>query len=146
MNEVKLMEEIIGNLPEASTQTDHFFTTGIYTRQMTLQRGSIVVGKAHRDSTLNILLKGKMAVYMSDHPNIVVTFEAPCAFESNAGVTKAVYCEEDCIILNVHRTDQTDLEKLEEELINADAPTIGIPEVLGLHVIKVEEARCLGSS
>ncbi len=139
MNEARSMEEIAQYFPQANIPVEHFFTTGIYTRQATLLKGTLAVGKKHRDRTLNVLIKGKLSVCMSDESEKVVTMEAPCAFESDAGVMKAVYCDEDCILLNVHRTDETDLAKLEEELIVKHDDVLSLPVALGCHIRTLEE-------
>lgn len=47
----------------------------------------------------------------------VSSIEAPCIFESDAEVRKVLYIEEDMLWTTVHVTEETDLNKLEELLI-----------------------------
>lgn len=120
MSELTKIEETLKQLPTAYTPSNHIFTQGLYTRETFLPQGTSAIGKRHRHSTLNILTKGTMTVALDDDINHSVTLEAPCAFESKAGAKKLVHCHTDCIILNVHRTDSTDLEILENELTVED--------------------------
>ena len=120
MNQIAEVEETIGGLPAAQTDTKHFFTTGLYTRQTFLPAGTLATGKRHRHRTLNILIEGTMKVLMDDDTSRHYEVTAPATFESEAGVRKAVYCVSDCILLNVHRSDETDLDKLEKDLIMPD--------------------------
>lgn len=48
---------------------------------------------------------------------VAEVFEAPMSFVSEAGVRKVLYIEEDMLWTTVHPTDETDIEKLENELI-----------------------------
>lgn len=117
MSNVQTIENKVKQLPQVETPTEHFFTEGLYTRQVRLPKGTVAVGKRHKAKTLNILIQGTMQVTMDDDPDKVVTLSAPMAFESEAGVKKAVFCVTECVLLNVHRSDETDLEKLEAEII-----------------------------
>lgn len=118
--ELVAVDQYVNSLPSVPTETDHFFSTGIYTRQTRLKAGTLATGKRHKQRTLNILIEGTMRVMMDDDPSKAYRIEAPATFESEAGVRKVVFCESDCTILNVHRTDETDVAKLEEALIMPD--------------------------
>lgn len=141
LNEVRVLEEQAKSLPQVETPTEHFFTTGLYTRQTTLPAGTVAVGKRHRDKTLNILLSGTMTVVMDNDPTNKVTLTGPMAFESEAGVKKIVYCHTPCIVLNVHRSDETELEALEAALIVPE-DIEGSSTELGYELL--EEAKCHG--
>lgn len=117
MTELKKIEENLKALPQAYTPSNHLFTQGLYTRETFLPQDTVAIGKRHKYSTLNILIKGTMTVAMDDDLEHKVTLEAPCAFESEAGVKKVVRCHTDCVILNVHRTDSKDIDVLEREMI-----------------------------
>lgn len=142
MTKIAKAEKALKDLPQVDTPSEHFFTTGLYTRQTLLPEGTVAVGKRHRDRTLNVLIKGSMTVAMDDDPAHKVLLTAPCAFESEAGVKKAVYCHTECIILNVHRSEETDLRKLEEELIMPE--DITGEDALGYALIEMEEDACHG--
>lgn len=94
----------------------HFFADGQYVRVSHMPKDSIIVGKKHKGSTLNILLTGHITVYTVENTeplNIV----APHIFQSEANVRKVVIARTDASFANIHVTDTKDLEELEKELI-----------------------------
>ena len=92
---------------------DHF-TDGLYTRETHMPAGTLAVGKKHRYRVTNILIKGKITVINGDE---TAEYVAPCIFESEAGVSKIAYFHEDTIWLNCHPTTETDIEKIEQDVI-----------------------------
>ncbi len=95
---------------------EHEFADGVYSRKMYVPAGSFVIGKMHRFNTYNILLKGDVSVYAGE--NMPVTrIKAPYTFVSDPLVQKMAYFHEDSIWINIHPTEETDLEKIEEKFI-----------------------------
>ena len=110
----------------------HHFADGVYVREVFLPKDIIVVGKRHRHETFNILLKGELSLYMGKGvPAIRV--KAPMVFVSKPGARKIAYIHEDVVFMNVHPTNERDLDKIEEQFI--------IPEQT---TIKEEDTKCLG--
>jgi hypothetical protein len=105
---VKEMEK----LPQVDCPVNHYFADGQYIRETHMPAGTVAIGKKHRYSTVNILQKGKIALFMGIGvaPKII---SAPHIWVSDAGVQKAAYFLEDTIWLNAHPTEETDLEKIE---------------------------------
>jgi len=97
--------------------TTHHFAPGIYARMMLIPKGHAIVGKIHSKTTMNIIAQGKIVV-ATEQGN--VTFTAPCIVNSGPGIKKAGYALEDTIFINIHATDETDLDKLEDEFILKD--------------------------
>tara|TARA_R110000824_G_scaffold80662_1_gene202893 strand:- start:443 stop:868 length:426 start_codon:yes stop_codon:yes gene_type:complete len=110
------MLNVITSLPRLDAPTTHHFTEGLYTRVMTAYEGTVIVGKRHKNKTLNILMQGEMSVYLDDNKKATI-MKAPHVFESEAGVSKAIYAVTDIVMANVHITNETDLDKIEEEFI-----------------------------
>jgi len=98
---------------------NHIFGGGIYCREILLPAGSVCVGKIHKTTHPNFIMKGKCIVTtnVSDKP---VEIQAPMYFFSEAGVKKVVYAIEDTTWVTVHQTDETDLEIIEDEIIAKD--------------------------
>lgn len=107
---------------QAETPSYHHFTDGLYTRETHMPAGSIVVGKKHRYRVTNIMVKGHVSIINGDE---VAEYKAPCIFESEAGVSKVAYFHEDSVWLNCHPTEETDLEKIEEEVIKEEPKCLG---------------------
>ena len=97
----------------------HTFTDGIYVRQMSMKKGSAVIGKIHRHNHIWFLLTGCISV--ADEHN-TVDHIAPCYVEAPAGSKRVIYAHEDSIWVNVHAnpTDTQDLEELENLIIAKD--------------------------
>jgi len=104
------------NLPQVECPVQHHFAEGQYVRETHMPAGTFAIGKKHRFSTVNIILKGKLSIYNGED-NPILHVEAPYTFVSDAGVQKMAYFHEDTIWLNAHPTKETDLEKIEEQFI-----------------------------
>lgn len=95
--------------------TRNFFAPGLYARSLTRRAGTFIIGHRHRTKHLNILLHGRLRVYMDGVVTEIVGPSLP--FVSEAGVRKATLALEDSTLITFHPTDETDLDKLEDELI-----------------------------
>ena len=51
------------NLPD-TTNTEHFFSPGIYTRILHIPKGCLLTGKIHKEPILNIMVKGEISVLL----------------------------------------------------------------------------------
>lgn len=109
----------------------HHFADGVYGRELFIPKGATLVGKIHKHSTLNILLRGKIAVTNAD--GAVRVLEGPAVFVSPPGCKKVGHALEDTVWMNVHGTKLTDLAAIEAKFI--------VPEEK--HAI-TEEKKCLG--
>ena len=110
-----LEQAIISELEPVELEYVHHFAHGTYTREMRVPAGTVVTGKIHRHSCLNVLLKGKILV-VTDEDNYEL--EAPHVFVSGPGVKKAAYVLEDVVWLNVHPWDgESDLDQIEDQVI-----------------------------
>lgn len=100
----------------------HNFIPGAYARELHIPAGTMVVGKIHRKPCFNVVMTGVITVLTEDG---VKTITAPAFFRSEGGVKRVVYAHTDTVWINVHPTVETDLEKLEAELIAPDFESIG---------------------
>lgn len=94
----------------------HEFSAGIYLRTVTIPAGTLVMGKRHRCATCNILMKGKLALYVEENqpPKII---EAPCIFTSPPWAKKFAFCIEEAVFANAFPTDETDPDRIEAKVI-----------------------------
>lgn len=123
---------MLATLPPGEAPVTHHFADGIYGREMHIPAGTMLTGKIHRQSTINILLQGDMTVTT---PEGVRRIQAPAIFVSPAGCKKAGYAHADSIWVNVHPTKLTDLAAIEQKFIVPEAP---------LPAIEKESVPCLG--
>lgn len=110
---IKRLEEAMLALPQADLPLDHFFASGVYVRQMTAPAGALLVGHAHKTEHVCILLKGSMTIAT---PDGIKTISAPMTFIAPPG-RKVALVLEDIVFQNIHATEERDLDKLEELLV-----------------------------
>ncbi|WP_347454275.1 hypothetical protein ABEF83_08080 [Acinetobacter thermotolerans] len=95
----------------------HHFAPGVYMRQMDAAAGTLVVSKMHRTEHMNILVKGSLTVATEDGIQLMT---APCVLKSMPGTKRIGYFHEDSSWITVHPTEETDLEKIEAQVIVPD--------------------------
>lgn len=102
-------------LDPVELEYEHLFAHGTYTRVMHVPAGTVLTGKIHKHSCINILVKGHMQVATPDGP---IEVKAPAYFVSEAGVQKAGYAFEDSIWINVvpNADDEQDLDVIEDRV------------------------------
>ncbi|CAM0102016.1 hypothetical protein PODOV084v1_p0049 [Vibrio phage 340E47.2] len=115
-----------GDAQEQECPVTNRFAPGCYIREMFAPAGTLIIGKVHATEHFNILLKGKITVFTLEGEH---TIEAPQTFTSLPGVQKVGFCHTDCIWQNIHPTQETDLEKIEAEVITE---TENMTEVLSI--------------
>ena len=89
----------------------HEFADQIYLRQMTIKKGMVVVGAIHNHLHIFFLLKGHLTLE---------DYEGPCYVISKPGIQRAVYANEDSVVVNIHKnpTNTKDIDKIESELVS----------------------------
>jgi quercetin dioxygenase-like cupin family protein len=109
------LEESLRKMPEGLAPVDHVFADGVYARCMNIPKGTMLTGKIHKTQHLNIVAKGRILVATEDGTKEI---SAPCIFVSEPGTKRAGYALEDTVWINIHVTDETDLDKIEEQVID----------------------------
>lgn len=96
---------------------EHFFGTGVYGRKLFIPKNRLIVSKIHKGKTLNVIIEGVISV-ISEHG--YHNYIAPYIFVSDPYTKRVVIALEDTTWLTAHGTHQTDLEKVEMEIIAKD--------------------------
>jgi hypothetical protein len=123
---VMRLEDMLRQLPALPEDVHHHFAPGVYMRELRIPKGAVLTGKIHRTAHLNILAKGDISV-LTEHG--VKRLVAPCVIQSSAGIKRAGYAHEDTVWITVHPTTETNLDKLEAELIAPSFEALGEIEV-----------------
>lgn len=111
---------------------------GIYTREVFIPAGHIVIGKEHSKPCMNILAKGSMMLKrtLEDPGKLVQAGDATVTFRTDPGVQKIAYTLEDCIFINVFsNVATTDINLIEDELIVRD-------EEFEMYKLNKKELKC----
>lgn len=107
------IEALMLQHPQVECPVAHYFGPGVYMREMSVPAGTYIMGHAHKEAGLNILVKGRLAIIV-DHR--AIELDGPIIFTSQPG-RKFAYAIEDTIFVNVFATDETDIETLEATYI-----------------------------
>ena len=108
---------LTGKALEKANPLKHSFAEGCYIREIFNPKGELLVTKIHKVSHPFFLLKGDMTILMEDG---IKRIRAPHYGITPAGTKRIIYCHEDCVFVTVHATKETDIEKIEEEVIAKD--------------------------
>lgn len=113
-SEIERLEGVLLGVPQLKQNLRHTFSPGVYVRELEIPRGAIVIGHLHKTEHVNMLIKGRMSVVVDGK---LVEVSAPFVVNSLPGTRKIGFAHEDSVWANVHATNETDLEKLEDALI-----------------------------
>lgn len=92
----------------------HTFVDGAYVREIFMPKGTLITSKIHKICHPYFIMKGDCSVLTEEG---VVRIKAPHQGITQAGTKRLIYVHEDCVWITVHVTKETDLEKIEEEII-----------------------------
>lgn len=95
----------------------HYFTDGIYVREIRIPAGVLLTGKIHKHEHPSFLLEG--IVECATEEKGIETISAPMLMISSAGTKRAIRTITDTIWVTVHHnpTNTKDLGELEQEVI-----------------------------
>lgn len=111
-DELKQISEI-----QIQLETTHYFSKGLYTREIFIPKNTILTGKVHKHENMNICSQGDITIITEDGINRV---GAPFAIGSRAGIKRVGFAHEDTVWTTIHPTEETDLAKIEEELFTEE--------------------------
>jgi len=111
------LQAAAAKLPQCELLTEHFFADGMYCRSLFRPADTLIVGKVHKAEHFYIIASGTVTIVGDGYRETVT---GPKVIVSKPGTKRAVYAHTDATTMTVHRTDETDLEKIEAELIEED--------------------------
>jgi len=115
MPEILRIEKEILAMPQVTLPVEHYQIDGVYVRSMFIPAGTILTGKIHNFESIAILAKGRIRItngtdsYVISEGHIMV---------DQPGVKRLGYAETDVIFITVHRTDNTEIDDIEKELVS----------------------------
>jgi|TARA_R110000765_G_scaffold307307_1_gene401161 hypothetical protein len=108
------LEDILAQEPQYAGEVTHHFAPGLYGREIFMAKDSMVVGKIHKSAHINSILTGTCTV-VTEYGNELL--EGPCVWVSKPGIKRAVYNHTDVRWVTYHPTEETNLTKIEAEVI-----------------------------
>jgi hypothetical protein len=107
-------EQESGRSPQFDVQQGmplkHLFAPGAYGRQITVPKDHWVIGKIHKHSHLNFLMRGRVAVLTEDG---LMVMEAPFSFVSRVGAKRLVLALEETVWAEVIAKDYSEVPEIE---------------------------------
>jgi quercetin dioxygenase-like cupin family protein len=104
-------------MPQAELVTEHQFSPGMYMRKLFRPAGTLIVGKVHKEPHFFLCAKGEIIAWTESG---MKRLQAGDVIESKPGTKRVTLAVTDAIGITIHRTDKTDLDEIEAELIEPD--------------------------
>jgi hypothetical protein len=117
-----------GDFVAADCPLLHTFSKGSYARSIFIPKGSRLVGKTHRHRHLLIMSFGDVSMTTDEG---FVRLQGFNVLDSQAGIKRCVYANENTVITTVHLTDETDLAKIEDDVIIPDTDLLESSQKIG---------------
>jgi len=112
----KLQSEMV-QMPQAELETEHYFSGGMYCRKLTRPAGTLIVGKVHKKDHFFLCAKGEIIAWSEGGMKHLYPGDVICSKPGTKRVTLAIT---DAIGITFHKTNKTNLDKIEKELIEPD--------------------------
>jgi quercetin dioxygenase-like cupin family protein len=100
-----------------SMHTEHYFHGGMYARKLTRPAGTLIIGKVHKQDHYFLCAKGEIIAWSEKG---MVHLYAGDIIESKPGTKRVTLAVTDAIGITFHKTDKTDLDEIEKEMIEQD--------------------------
>lgn len=113
--QVDRLQSTLAKLPQTEMPVVHRFTPGLYVREIFMPKGTLVISKIHKTEHPYVVSKGHAAVWTEEAG--VVQIKAPHCGITKPGTRRILYIHEDCIWTTFHPTTETDLDKIEAQVI-----------------------------
>ena len=119
--QVERLQAQMVTMPQAELVTEHQFSPGMYMRKLFRPAGTLIVGKVHKEPHFFLCAKGEIIAWTESG---MKRLQAGDVIESKPGTKRVTLAVTDAIGITIHRTDKTDLDEIEAELIEPDTTAL----------------------
>jgi hypothetical protein len=116
-DKVHFLESEMRKMPSVEIPVKHYFSQGVYAREITIPADTLLTGEIHKYEQLNILSKGEISVMTEEG---VKRISAPFTIVSPPGTKRIAYTHTEVVWTTIHGTEERDLEKIEQYFIAND--------------------------
>lgn len=113
-DKVQIIEAEMFKHEQIDIPVKHYFSQGVYAREITIPAGTMLTGKIHKYEQLNILSSGEISVMTEEGMKRV---SAPFTVVSPPGTKRIAFAHTECVWTTIHGTEERDLEKIEAHFI-----------------------------
>jgi quercetin dioxygenase-like cupin family protein len=119
--QVERLQSEMALMPQAELTTEHHFSVGMYMRKVFRPAGTLIVGKVHKEPHFFLCAKGEIIAWTESG---MKRLQAGDVVESKPGTKRVTLAVTDAIGITIHRTEKTDLDEIEAELIEPDTTAL----------------------
>jgi len=119
--QIESLQAQMATMPQAELVTEHQFSPGMYMRKLYRPAGTLIVGKVHKEPHFFLCAKGEIIAWTESG---MKRLQAGDVIESKPGTKRVTLAVTDAIGITIHRTDKTDLDEIEAELIEPDTTAL----------------------
>ena len=111
------LETRMAELPQVRLPLNHLFTPGLYIREAFLPAGTCCTSKIHKTEHPFVISMGRVTVWSGIPGEAPQEFGAPYTGITKPGTRRVIHAHEDTIWSTFHPTNETDIAKIEDEII-----------------------------
>lgn len=111
--EIERLEREVARLPQVDLMTEHVLSGGVYARTIYIPAGTVLTGAVHKKDHVNVVI-GDITAWTEEG---MKRFTGHHVLKSRAGTKRAGYAHATTIWTTFSHTDQTDIEAIEQELV-----------------------------
>jgi quercetin dioxygenase-like cupin family protein len=119
--QIESLQAQMVTMPQAELVTEHQFSPGMYMRKLFRPAGTLIVGKVHKEPHFFLCAKGEIIAWTESG---MKRLQAGDVIESKPGTKRVTLAVTDAIGITIHKTDKTDLDEIEAELIEPDTTAL----------------------
>ena len=101
-------------LPQIEIPVKHYFSHGMYAREITVPANALIIGLIHKYPQINILSKGTIRVLIDE---TIREITASYTVVSEPGIKRIAYAVTECVWTTIFHTFKTNIEEIEKEFI-----------------------------
>ena len=99
-------------LPQLEIPIRHYFSSGIYAREITVPADALITGVIHKYPQINILSKGIIRVSIGE---TIREITASHTVVSEPGIKRIAYAVTECVWTTIVHTFKTDIDEIVKE-------------------------------
>lgn len=108
------MDEFKTAAADLGITVEHHFIGGVYCKQVSIPAGVVLLSHKHKFDHMSVLVCGSVDVTSNGNTRV---YSAPSVLNIAADVNHTVRARDDSVWLCIHATDETDPDKVDDELI-----------------------------
>ena len=108
------LQDFMRELPQVEPTVIHHFSNGIYARELHIPAGVCLVGALHATNHLFTVSKGSCTSVTNEGR---LDIEAPYMGQTVTGTKRVIHAITDTVWTTFHVTDETDIDKIAEQIL-----------------------------